>query len=362
MSDCRVGCTVDWSVRLVDRMTGRVLDTGPTVQIIGGRTLNAPSSGQVVFPKTGSGPGCCHELGMLRPWRYELEEWRCGVRVWVGPVVGVRESAESVTVFARDRLIWSQVRRLRSSETLNLDPALIVANVLALTVGNMLDPVAWDSALRLVGANRSVSWTAAAAKMGWDVIKPLLGSAISITMVDDVLHGGEWAQPLSPVTLLDAVHLDADLESFDDGFGFATEHAVRGASGVLGSVGGVDPWWGLVDSVSDRPDLSTVGQLGLAAHDELGSRRAGSLTLEAGSSGQLMPGAPVDFADLIPHRRVRVNAPDRCRAADGEFVFGSVSWAIGGGASGATRGADGRFATTGAAGSETVKVSFEEAN
>lgn len=71
------------------------------------RILNDISEAQVV-----STTGCCDCLSDVNPWEHELAIYRNDEQVWVGPIMDMEfnHSEETVTIDAKDLLVWADVR------------------------------------------------------------------------------------------------------------------------------------------------------------------------------------------------------------------------------------------------------------
>jgi hypothetical protein len=78
-----------------------------------GRRLNEISEAEVVV-----NTGCCDVLATVNPWQHELAIYRNDQQVWVGPIIDIDFSPadDSITVFAKDLLEWSNHRTVELAD------------------------------------------------------------------------------------------------------------------------------------------------------------------------------------------------------------------------------------------------------
>ncbi|WP_414167127.1 hypothetical protein ACMATS_05835 [Streptoverticillium reticulum] len=105
-----LGCAQDYVARLHYRCnsqpyTSPVMDAGVT-RIRWSRSLNEPGECEVVVAKSSLSPACCDALGTAATVRLELNIYRDGELVWVGPLVRRRETPTEFVLYAQDVLWW----------------------------------------------------------------------------------------------------------------------------------------------------------------------------------------------------------------------------------------------------------------
>lgn len=352
-----VGCSTDWAADIYDRITGLRVDTLPCNRLGGEYSPDRFSVASASYAKSRVGADCCAQMGVIRAWRHELALTREGVEVWRGPVTGVKETRNNITVRAADRLAWTKVRRMRTNRTLTGDPATIIAAALfdALVA---YDPVRITSALVPTGVTRTITWTEH--QLCWDVIKPLIDTAIDVAMIGTTLLGGATVAGTRITGDLDPDVLGIDVATDEDGWTVGTSIAAKGRASTAvwppetGGVPTVDGLYGLVDQVIDAANLTdTVA----AARDAWSQRRNPAVMLASGQSSKLL-NFPVPFEQLVPGLRFTLTDKDRCRPLSTTIEIAHLTFGIGSGGSQA-RGQNGKFTSQSSAEAETVTADWQ---
>lgn len=346
----------------VDRATGTRIVIPRFSRLAGDRRQRDVSQLTVQVPRTS---GCCAAVSALSLWRHDIEVHRDGELEWAGPLVGRRRTTtgDNVTLQAVDRLGWSRVRRLRTTRSLTGEPCHLLLRVLADSLGLDEDPVELVPRLIDTGLVRDLAWTSQDGRFGWDLIRVLADSVLDLTVVGTTLHAGLTTVGVEPVARIRQRDLSAELEIVEDGWATGTNVAARGETlGVWPpEVGGipVNRTIGLVDAVIDRTDLTTASTLTTAAREAWQQRSSARVAISPDSSGQLLPGAKVDFSQLIPGSRFIIEAEDDCGSATSTYDLASMSFVIGSGGA-ASRDAAGRFSSQAEAETEQVSVSWAQ--
>ena len=357
-----VGCATDWSLVAVDRPTGQRIAIPKFSRLAGDRRQRDISQLTVQVPRTA---GCCAAVSQLSLWRHDLQAYREGELVWAGPLTyrARTTSGDNITLEAVDRLGWSRVRRLRTTRTLTGEPCRLLLRVLADSLGVEADPIAFEHRLIDTGLTRDLAWAAEDARFAWDIIRVLADSVLDLTMVGTTLRAGTTTMGTTPRGTIHQRHLSQDLAIVEDGWRIATNVAARGE--LLGvwppETAGpqVNRTIGLVDAVIDRTDLTTTTALTAAAREAWQQRSSARVAISPDSSGQLLPGSGIAFADLVPGARFRIEAEDDCGSATSTYDLASMSFVIGSGGP-VARDAGGRFSTQADAETEQVSVSWAE--
>lgn len=86
------------------------IPTEAIVELSYDRRLNEISEANLEIAVTGDAfSACCECLAEVEPWCHELHIWRDGAEQWVGPIQTITYTYESVKIFAKDVLAWTEV-------------------------------------------------------------------------------------------------------------------------------------------------------------------------------------------------------------------------------------------------------------
>ena len=112
--DYKLGCGV-YRVMIQTRCAAAFVCELPTVTNLSfNRILNEISSAEIT-----STTGCCDCLSTVNPWQHEVAIYRNDEQVWVGPIQDMEfnHSEETVTITAKDLLVWADVRTVELANT-----------------------------------------------------------------------------------------------------------------------------------------------------------------------------------------------------------------------------------------------------
>lgn len=299
-----------WQVAIGGRTGSPVLHSD--LPIVSGemhRVLDETSEARVTLGD------CCSVLSDVRSVRHSLLLFRDGVAVWGGPIV--RVNYRTGQIIARDVTWWLE-RRLhrRRREFVGVDVVTIAERLI-------LDALAPDDPGILNYLDVTPSGIVVDRTYDVDTIRSVMESirelardGLDFTALGwRIVLGGDQitTRPVGVLTDESFVELP---DIVDDGLALATSVTVEGA-GVRATVGGIDPYFGLVErgwSESDIPDvvsaqaaaqtrLDLLGQTPLVLGDEFGDD----------IQSVLAPSAPVEFSELVPGALIRVAITEACR-------------------------------------------------
>lgn len=354
------------TARIVDRVTGATVATPRASRIQWGRRRDDISAAGVTYAKTADvDPG---GLAGVRTWRHELEVSRDDEVVWVGPIVKVAENRTRVQVDALDRLAWLNVRVLRGTKTITAtDPAGILGIVLAEALGRY-DPIALRTAITPTAKTAALTWSFLDRVTAWAALRDILATYLDVTVVADLLYAGARTVPAGARATYSEHHFLVDADVVEDGQATSTIAHVRGGSGVVSSfppepadapVG--DDWWGVIDGVVDRNNLTTPADVTAAAKAAWRIGRRPPVHIDLPANARVGPDSPLTIAELIPGAQVDVSFTDgRIRPVTARFDIASVDVSEGSG-QGAPRDPNGRFLTQASAGGEVVQITLSPA-
>lgn len=259
----------------------------------------------------------------IRPWAYQLALVRVGNgRVWSGPLVGVRDTAEGGIVFdARDLSAWTDHRRVHDDHFHTAEELTAIFESLwddAMAPDPIEDYTLSVTAGTATG-DREV--LAAQNRIAGDELRELGRTGVDWTVVDRVQHVAAPEIP-TPRVLgpLIAEHFQTPPDVEVDGTVMANDWVVAGAGGgaegdeVVGTAsqppaGGE----GLLESVASESAILDVGSADEAAAGRLARSADPPVFIR---EAVLVPEAPVGIEELIPGVRARISLPDRAVPVD----------------------------------------------
>lgn len=257
---------------------------------------------------------CCECVADLRTWVHSMSIYRDSELVWgPGPVTNIQIGTQTAAIQAVDVLGWLNRRVIRErlvfaqTDIVEIAVQLIrhgmapddpcgIVDLMQVTHGGVLIDKTYEPGRVYVGdALRDL------AKIGLDFTA--IGASIVIA---PNLEFGPFA------TLQDGDFL-ADITVEERGDEAATKWYVNGEN-VIGSAGGVDPIYGLLEQIAgDSKNVEDTN----AANTEAANRLVGSnpapVYVSIPDGAQLSPDAPVCFDQLVPGTVVDVWLNDLCR-------------------------------------------------
>lgn len=302
-----------------------------------GRVLDDMSSATLTIAADAQ---CCSVLGDLREWRHELWVYRDDHEVWRGPVTPQPTYTEvDVTVPAKDHFAWFEHRFtddpnprqlggyaerlfgyrnadlahiftevLRRARLRDPHPALVVEVVPSGIIATeyTIDPTARPRAadtLRSL-AREGVDFTV----LGQRILvgSPEVAASQLTYLTTDVVSGVAITPlPTASEVAITGSNTGAAGQSFFAAAGYGGTVTDRFDAGFLP----VDPLIGLVIEADTGSELNTQDAVTLAAITRYefhkGEPVAASMVLDAQ--------APVDFSDLVPGAKVRLDVESTCR-------------------------------------------------
>lgn len=337
-----LGCGT-WSAYLACRGGGEILPL-PYSSLGSGRRLDDMSDARLTLQQTTMNSfepeeqaRCCGLLATIEPWEHELVLFRDGDPAnsdptWAGPITKLTWGIDSITINARDLFQWFERRLLERDRTFT---ATDLADIFEQYAVDALtrDPspnvdLTTISATGILG-DREVE--VAAGRRAADEMRELARSGLDFTMIGRAMLAGGTEVPAADLGVLFTDHFDAHQLDVD-GLQTETESVVIGspANNVGGPIratsGGIDADRGLVQGVvneSTVKDSTSAQALAATRHELLGQ----SPTF---FSAQLLPTAPVAYADLIPGAVADLRVQLMCRSIEGDHRLMDVSTSVGG--------------------------------
>jgi hypothetical protein len=309
--------------------TTRLLDLPATTQIAWGRILNDISTAGVTAPVPSGGAGraaCCGDFGKVHTWAHSLVMFRDRQRVWEGPIVRVTQRRDNMELLAWDVLGWTRKRRIHTNRVIESSPVVTEALLSATRAfggdnpnisGYIQNPVPAN-----VGRNvkREVLVDSA---YYWDDLSALTDMGCRVTTIGRrILVFSSGAKIGQTALLLPDNHLIADVEVIEDGEALATAVAARDDKAHSAYIGGVDSFYGLVETVlSQGAGASTVAALTNQATAEREDHFPAPVWLNIPDDARLRPDAPFPVEHLVPGTLVPVQSAATCADVKATFTL-----------------------------------------
>lgn len=273
------------------------------------RVLDGTSSARALIQPDSD---CCGRLGRIGSWRSRLVIYRDGQYVWDGPVTDVKWRLGEVEVLAEDLSVWLDDRVPHASRAFTSVDLSEIAEWLIDDGFAPDDPGHVVEIVGKAGVTGSRSYTAGIGQTG-DHLRQLAEAGIDYTVIGNKIL-------LLPETFLVSVGRlsDADLpeglEVGEDGKALVTRWIVEGSddSGVIGSDGGTDPYYGLHERYIQMTEITDVASATQAAQ----ARRRTTSQVPVFIDTQqvtISPLAAIDVPSLVPGWALDVTSASTCR-------------------------------------------------
>lgn len=311
MSD-ELGCDPEYEITVTYRGGSKVLAGFKPERVQWGRAQDNWSEARIDLPAD-----CCGKLEQVRSWAHELHVSRNGNEVWCGPIFLPTFCRGGNILIARDVLWWLGRRRLHQSHVSAAQGAVSIARELIIDGFLPDDPniLAHLDAVG-VGVISDREYLADGKKYVIDLLKDLAKGSIDFTALGRRIIVRPQGTSLGRTTMLTCNDFQGDVCATDNGQTAATSATVTGKDGVIGTSGGVDPFYGLVEVLIDD---QTITSNATAAGQAAGLVAAGNpppLVIQPPDSASLSPDAPVSIEQLVPGVEVPVFIDCTCRQAN----------------------------------------------
>lgn len=310
---CVLGCVDQYKVYIADRGGAPHLSQAPLPVRVGrwSRILDDISDARVTLD-IGMAPECCGLLKDVRTWRHELVIYRDEERVWEGPITQITAGRETVILDARDVGVWMGRRVINGDLTLSGDlsqvGALLVDNAYNRDDPNVLTYVE----VRDAGVDGARTYETRSAYV-LDALKELAKTAIDFTVIGrKIVIGGPLT--FGQLTQLTCDHFTGDLAVIEDGLAAATAAVVKG-DGVVGTAGGEDGYFGLIEAFAKDDAIKDQASADYAAEQLLSGANPPPLFIAPGTGSSLTSTAPVCVEELVPGVLVPMRVDCTCRQA-----------------------------------------------
>ncbi len=304
-----LGCE-SHSYSISDRDGGLVTSAGVLTEVSYTRVLDDSSTAQVVIGV--SGQNCCDELSSVRSWRQWLSIYRGDDFMWSGPIVNVDWEWDTVTVTATD-LIGLLDRRVPHQDFsfTGTDLTLIAEQL----IDDGLAPDDPGHTVTVIGPSGVTGGRTYPQNIGQtgDHLRDLADSGIDFTTVgaNVVILPDSYCEVVGRLSDDD---LPEGVTVTEDGAALATRWIVAGdeSLGVLGTAGGVDAYYGLLERYVEQTSITDQSSADATAS----ARLAASLPVPTFINTQnitLSPTADVELPRLVPGWCLDITTSATCR-------------------------------------------------
>jgi hypothetical protein len=277
------------------------------------RRLDDISEAKVTVP-----PSCCGKLADIWPWRHELAVSRDGEEVWAGPVRVIANCTSGIILTASDVLGWLEHRVIHNDHDWTPLPGIGAVPAAVELIQDGFVPDDPDVLKYLTSYGTGViggrSYLANS-KYTYDALKDLAQGSLDFTVIGRRIVVMESGYELGTTTLVTCDHFADDVCTVLDGDAAMTRAVVTGV-GVTGSAGGVDPYFGLLETLVDDQN---IGRQSTADDQAAGLLRGANppplYVQPPQGSGGLNPDTPICLSELVPGVTVPVSVNCTCRTA-----------------------------------------------
>jgi hypothetical protein len=323
MADCVLGCATN-RVIITDQCGGQTICAfdGEIGDVEYGRTMDDTSEAKFTVYLTGgpSGAACCKCIGGVRSKIHAVTIYRQDDLVWgPGRITNIVERHGSITITARDVTEWLDARVIHHDLNFVGVPARDIALAIIQDAMAPDDPCGIaEKVIQVGGPGPLIDKSYAAGRVyAGDALRELARTSIDYTasglaiVLGDVLSFG-------PFGVLGDEDFQTEIEVEERGIEAATKWYANGDT-VQGVAGGLDPYYGLIEQITDESDIIAQAEADSASAGRLESSNPAPLYINIPDGAGLSPKAPVCFEKLIPGSLYDVDLRNRCRPVNQRF-------------------------------------------
>ncbi|WP_225846883.1 hypothetical protein [Streptomyces sp. HPF1205] len=273
------------------------------------RVLDEVSTARVVINPD---VGCCRGLSDVRSWRHRLLIWRDGKPVWDGPITQVEWSLGKVEINAHDVLGWLDRRVPHQSISFDGEDLTTIAQWLIEDGFAPDDPGHTVQVVGPAGVTGGRAYTQDAGQTG-DHLRDLAETGLDYTAVGSTIILLPENHTVSVGRLTDADMPDG-LVVAEDGTSLATRWVIAGddKGDVLGSSGGTDPYYGLLERYEEQTSILTDDSAIQAARSKVSTSMPVPVFIDT-QEVTIDPQAAIRVPDLVPGWCLDVTTTLTCR-------------------------------------------------
>ena len=294
---------------IIDRTGAIVSSVDILTHVEWTRVLDDVSTARVVINPDGD---CCRRLADVRSWRHRLVIWRDVKPVWDGPITQIEWSLGKVEIWAVDILGWLDRRVPHQSITFDGEDLTTIAEWLIEDGFAPDDPGHEVEVVGPAGVTGGRAYTQDVGQTG-DHLRDLADTGLDYTAVGSTIILLPENHFVSVGRLTDADMPDGLIVA-EDGTSLATRWVVAGddAGNVLGSAGGTDDYYGLLEKYEEQTSILTDDSAAQAAASKVSTSLPVPVFIDT-QEVTIDPQAAINVPDLVPGWCLDVTTTLTCR-------------------------------------------------
>lgn len=330
MSGAQLGCPSQYSAVIFRRGGDHpTFSLRGVTQINWTRKLDGISTASVSLSKMSAGSDCCADISDSQPWSHELGVFRDSELVWQGPVQVITEDKDFITIRAADVIAWMTVRLNQTAYDF-INSGLDQTEIARYFINEAFapdDPHVREYVLSVpTGSTYQAPARAAYTTTWFAALDDIAKQALDYTTVGRrILIGGELSTLTPPLALSDTAFVN-NVNLIQDGSQLATQYCATGQEGAnLACVGGVDPFYGLVQRIVSADSITDEFIAQFNAQALLDSAYPQPLIISIPDGASLSQNAPAPIDQLVCGARIDVGMPSFCRDVSQRMRLASLS-------------------------------------
>lgn len=308
-------------VRITDRSGGTIVQPDLVTDVEWRRALDDTSTARVVINPSGD---CCERMGDVRTWRHTLTVYRNGELVWAGPIIQINWRLGEVELFASDLSAWLALRVPHSDMTFANVDLMEPAKAL---IEDGFAPDDPGHTVQVIGPARVYGSRSYTKDVG-QTLDHLLD--LAETGIDWTVIGGTWVllpeDHSASVGRLSDVDFPEGLVVAEDGTSLATRWVISGDDDgeVLGSAGGSDDYYGLLERYSEQTSIPDDASAAAAAAAKLRTSLPVPVFIDT-QEVTISPQAAIDVVKLVPGWCLDITSAQTCRTVSQRLKITGVT-------------------------------------